>query len=300
MDAPTLELLRSSLRSLLAEEPDRIAEALEELGWAEVLADDAPAATSALFREQGELGVSTAALDGVAAAALGLAPATRVLWPWPSANDDPAILGLALVPIEQDAALICPAGRGFVLVDTAAVKQSPVSGIEPGARWHRVEGEHVPAAGAGEWSNAVVAARLALASELIGVAHRVLGLAQDHVSSRVQFGRPIGSFQAVRHRIASAYATLAGAEALTSAAWANGSPEAAAAAKAAAAEAHREVSSAAMQVCGGMGLSDEHPLPAAVRRGMLLDALLGTADQLVRERGEQLLQGTDCPLIGHF
>jgi hypothetical protein len=300
MDSQTLELLRSSVHSLLAGKPGCIADALEELGWSEVLEDDAAAATSVLFREQGELGVSTAALDGVAAAALGLAPATRVLWPWPSAGSDPAVLGLALAPVPPDVPLICPVGDGFATVDVAAAKQSSVSGIAPESQWCRVEGYRTGPVSGGDWGKAVTDARLALASELTGVGRHVLEIARGHVSSRVQFGRPIGSFQAVRHRIASAYAVLAGAEAVTAAAWDDRSPAAAATAKSAAAAAHQEIASAALQVCGGMGLSAEHPLPAAVRRGMLLDALLGNAGRLARGHGELLLRGERVLPVGQF
>jgi alkylation response protein AidB-like acyl-CoA dehydrogenase len=47
-----------------------------------------------------------------------------------------------------------------------------------------------------------------------------------------------------------------------------------------AADAHDTVAKHAMQVCGAIGLSGEHPLPALVRRGFALDAVLGSSRQL--------------------
>lgn len=307
MDTETVDLLRASLRSLLATPPADIASALEELGWAEVLADDATTATSMLFEHQGEQLASTAALDGVACAALGLDPLTRIVWPYPgkTVDEQPGadVYGIVLAPLAPGAAVVVRHGGGVVKVDPTVLQGTRIGGIDPSAGWRVVEGvlESVgDARVTGNWSAAVGAARRALASELVGVARTALGIAREHVGSRVQFGRPIGSFQAVRHRLAGAFATLCGAEALVAAAWEDGGNVAAVLAKAAAARAHFEVVSAAMQVCGGMGLSDEHPLPACVRRGLVLDILLGSARELSREQGLLLLHGGELPAVGDF
>lgn len=308
MDTDTLELLRSSLRSLLAEPPRNIAAALEELGWAEVLAEDTAAGTSLLFEEQGYALASTAALDGVAAAALEFAPSTRLIWPHPVEGAEKAdghgrmtVCGVALGPLSADSEdIVVAAGDAVLRVDSATVTTTPLDTIDPAAGWLLVEGEADAGEPVGDWTAAVPAARLALAGELVGVSRRALGIACEHVSSRVQFGRAIGSYQSVRHRLAGAFSALTGAEALLSAAWTSGSAFAAAEAKAAAGRAHAEVVREAMQVCGGMGLSDEHPLPACVRRGYLLDTLLDSAREITRAHGAQLLGGLEPPRIGDF
>jgi alkylation response protein AidB-like acyl-CoA dehydrogenase len=119
-------------------------------------------------------------------------------------------------------------------------------------------------------------ARLALASELIGVANKMVELASAHVTDRFQFGRPIGSNQAVRFRVADAYAEVAGAQSLISAAWRDGSEQAALTAKTVAGRAHSTVVNNVLQVGGAIGLSEEHPFPHLARRGFALDALLGS------------------------
>lgn len=286
MDTETLDLLRSSVRSLLSDPPADIAGALEELGWSEVVAEDRAASYTTLFGLQGELGVGTALLDGVAVAALGRAPHIRVIWPWQAG---PGVLGLVLADLPDTAQIVLPVESGVVSVERSTVGLRPVAGIDPDAGWALVEGEVPEGPPEGDWSAALAAARQALAAELTGIGRRALEVAVEHVRSRVQFGRPIGSFQAVRHQLAGAHANLAGAEALVAASWSAG-PEVAAVAKAVAGAACREASAAAMQVCGGMGLSDEHPLPRVVRRGMLLECLLGTGRELESAAGYSLLE----------
>ncbi|EUA51522.1 acyl-CoA dehydrogenase, C-terminal domain protein [Mycobacterium xenopi 3993] len=76
--------------------------------------------------------------------------------------------------------------------------------------WHvsgALDGELIEAST--EWNRAISAAHRALATELVAVADRALRLAVDHISARVQFGMPIGSFQSPRHALADAAATLA-------------------------------------------------------------------------------------------
>ena len=298
IDAETLGLLRASVRALLTDLPPDLTGALDELGWAEVVAEDAKASYMTLFGLQGELGTATALLDGVAARALDLDPYTRVIWPWP--GGDTNTLGIALADIPENAAVVMPVGDGVVQVQRAALTLEEVIGIDPGAGWFRVSGTTADGPVTGDWSNALSAARLALAAELLGSGRRALDIAIEHVGSRLQFGRPIGSFQAVRHVLAGAHASLAGAEALLTVAWDQDGESGATVAKAAAAAACREAGAAAMQVCGGMGLSEEHPLPGFVRRAMLLDGLLGGEDDLRREVGRALHAGVALEPAGDF
>ena len=298
IDAETMGLLRASVRALLSDLPPDLTGALDELGWDEVVEEDAKASYMTLFGLQGELCATTALLDGVAARALGLHPHTRVIWPWPDGRED--TLGIALSDIPADAAVVVPAGDGVVPVQRAALRLEEIRGIDPGAGWLRVSGRAADGPVSGNWADAVSAARLAIAAELLGAGRRTLDIASEHVSSRVQFGRPIGSFQAVRHVLAGAHASLAGAEALLTVAWDQGGESAAAVAKVAASAACRVAGAAATQVCGGMGLSEEHPLPASVRRAMLLDGLLGDTNDLYRDLGRQLRSGPIPEPAGDF
>ena len=149
-----------------------------------------------------------------------------------------------------------------------------------GGYWYAVAGSGGPpnAADGAASAAAVTAAHRALAAEITGTAERALDLAVEHTSSRRQFNAPIAAFQAVRHRLAAdGYVAIAAARALLAASFGDvsGPPAvaAAAAAKARAGRAHQTVTTAAVQVCGAMGATLEHPLHQYVNRG----AVLGTA-----------------------
>ncbi|MFC9619584.1 acyl-CoA dehydrogenase family protein [Streptomyces sp. NPDC056930] len=104
----------------------------------------------------------------------------------------------------------------------------------------------------------------ALAAEQVGAASRCLELTLAHAQERVQFGRPIGSFQAVKHRLADAYVLVESARSAAlgaSIAAAAGAPEqtrCAAAAKSACSEAFSAVAGEMIQLHGGIGMTWEH------------------------------------------
>lgn len=127
-------------------------------------------------------------------------------------------------------------------------------------------------------------ARLMLTADLLGAAGSVLAGAVGYAGQRVQFGRPIGSFQAVQHLCAGAYAQV---EALRSAllygAWTldTADPEATAAslvAKAYAARAGVAVAETAVQVYGGVAVTWEFAAHRHLRRTLLDAAVFGGAD----------------------
>ncbi|MFI5807095.1 acyl-CoA dehydrogenase family protein [Streptomyces sp. NPDC051561] len=100
----------------------------------------------------------------------------------------------------------------------------------------------------------------ALAAEQVGAAARALEITVQYAKDRVQFGRPIGSFQAVKHRLADLHVLVEGARSLALAASdAGAAPEAAAAAKAACSEAYEKVAGEMIQLHGGIGITWEHP-----------------------------------------
>ena len=123
----------------------------------------------------------------------------------------------------------------------------------------------------------------ALCAEMLGGAAKVLESTVEYAKDRVQFGRPIGSFQAVKHRCADMLVDVEGMRsAAYYAAWAVGAgdPDAAAAASAAkvwCAEASRRVMASGLQVHGGIGFTWEHDLHLFVKRAQLDQVSYGDA-----------------------
>ncbi|WP_319449733.1 MULTISPECIES: acyl-CoA dehydrogenase family protein [unclassified Mycobacterium] len=307
MDGDSLTDVRATLRHLFASEPPDLISALADLGWQEIVRDDPATATSALFEEQGRQRATSAALDSVVLAQVDELPATTVVWPHPDDGDRPSswladdetvvISGLALRA--PDASVAVPTESGLVTADTGTLLVRHLDGIDPTAGWVNVSGRAtVVAVHPCSWADTVSAAQRALASEIVGVSQATLAMAVEHVSARTQFGRAIGSFQSVRHRLAEAYTAIAAAEAVIKAAWEWPTPWASAAAKAIAGRAHSDTARHAMQVCGGMGLSWEYDLHRYVRRGYALDALLGSASVIARKQGTALATGTNPLPVG--
>ncbi|MEU0935540.1 acyl-CoA dehydrogenase family protein [Embleya sp. NPDC005971] len=124
-----------------------------------------------------------------------------------------------------------------------------------------------------------------LASEQLGVAEQALAEAVAYLKVRHQFGRPIGSFQALRHRAADLWSDIAAARAAARYAAACLAEDAADAAVATAlAQAYcGEVAVRAAEECvqmhGGVGFTWEHPAHLYLKRAMASALLLGTADR---------------------
>jgi alkylation response protein AidB-like acyl-CoA dehydrogenase len=138
-------------------------------------------------------------------------------------------------------------------------------------------------------------AQVAISAELCGTAQRAMELAVEYAKTRQQFGRPIGSYQAVAHRCADMLVQVESAKSLTYyAAWAvdNDVPEAplaAAMAKAYASDAARLVTGAAIQVHGGIGFTWEHDMHLYFKRAKWGETTLGDA-VFHRERVAQALE----------
>jgi alkylation response protein AidB-like acyl-CoA dehydrogenase len=133
----------------------------------------------------------------------------------------------------------------------------------------------------GDVAAAADRALVAVAAELVGVCDRALEMTVAYVKERKQFGTPVGAYQAVSHRCAQMLLDTEGARAAVSfAAWAADAdperlPEAAAMAKAAASDAGREVTAAAIQLHGGIGFTWEADVHWLFKRAQLDAALLG-------------------------
>jgi alkylation response protein AidB-like acyl-CoA dehydrogenase len=141
---------------------------------------------------------------------------------------------------------------------------------------------------------------VALSAELTGVAQRALEMAVEYAKERQQFGRPIGSYQAVSHRCAQMLLETENSRSATLyAAWtADAEPEslplAASMAKAYASDAGMRVADAAIQVHGGIGFTWEHDLHFFLKRATGDAAMFGdpkwhrerVADRVLADVGE--------------
>jgi alkylation response protein AidB-like acyl-CoA dehydrogenase len=135
-------------------------------------------------------------------------------------------------------------------------------------------------------------ARIGLAAEMLGAADALSAMTLDHLKQRRQFGQPIGAFQALQHRAARMFVDLeltrscvaAALDALDDAETAKATAEAAAQipalaslAKARAADTLHLVSNEAVQLHGGIGMTDAHDAGLYLKRARVLETLYGSA-----------------------
>lgn len=128
---------------------------------------------------------------------------------------------------------------------------------------------------------------------MVGGAQAVLDLTLDYVKQRVQFGRPIGSFQAVQHHCADIYRDLEMGRLLAYQACWNLSQDLPAEAAVAAAKlklsmAYPEITRLAHQVTGGVGYYTEYPLELYTRRALAAASVFGGATDQARHLADQL------------
>jgi alkylation response protein AidB-like acyl-CoA dehydrogenase len=122
------------------------------------------------------------------------------------------------------------------------------------------------------------------AAEMLGAARRCLDMAVDYAKVREQFGQPIGSFQAIRHKCADMLLDVENSfAAVYYAAWAlehdaDDGPLASSVAKAYVSDASRKVCGDAIQVHGGIGFTWEYDLHLYFKRAKALEPLYGDAD----------------------
>lgn len=280
MDADERELLGKTLADLTARHTGaELDEALESLGWGEALADDEQAAVGLLFEHQGAANATSGALDRVLATELGH-PEGAVVLPAMGRMVGTAFLGRA------ERAVV-----GGEVVDVSSLDLRRIRGLDPSLGLVDVVGvepfELAP--------EAVAAGQRALAHELVGVSRTMLRLARDHAVDRIQFGVPIASFQAVRHRLAESLVAVEAASAAADAAWLDRTPMSAALAKAIVGRNARTVARHAQQVLAGIGFTTEHDFHHHLRRALVLEKLLGDTRSLTRELGRQLLAERAVP-----
>ncbi|MGE5132522.1 MAG: acyl-CoA dehydrogenase [Gemmatimonadota bacterium] len=209
----------------------------------------------------------------------------------------PAALGGAWAQLH-----LVPAGADLAVVaaDADGVQAAPLTSLDPSLGLARLDLDGVAADEGGPLPGGVALARQVLrvlaAAEAAGGARACLDMALAYAKVREQFGRTIGSFQAVKHHLAN---MLVRAELATSAAWdaarvGTGGPEAALASAAAAAVALAAYQWSArmnIQILGGIGFTWEHDAHLYLRRADVLAALAGPSEHAAGEVCELTRQG---------
>jgi alkylation response protein AidB-like acyl-CoA dehydrogenase len=152
--------------------------------------------------------------------------------------------------------------------------------------------------------NVMYSACAALSIEMVGVAQKAMDLSVDYAKVRQQFGKPIGSFQAVKHKCAEMLLQLETARsAAYYAAWtiserAPDMPMATSVAKAWCGDACRKITADAVQVHGGIGFTWEYPLHMYFKRAQACDASFGNATchrEMIMRRIESSRKLTEIP-----
>jgi alkylation response protein AidB-like acyl-CoA dehydrogenase len=194
--------------------------------------------------------------------------------------------------------------RHIVDADQSGVSLTPEPSIDPTRRFYsvRFDGVEVPAertlpAEREDYFGVLQSVCVAISAELTGIAQRTMEMAVEYAKERQQFGRPIGSYQAVSHRCAQMLLETEGARSATYyAAWAaDASPEdlplAASMAKAYASDAGWRVANASLQVHGGIGFTWEHDLHLWLKRAKVDAAAFGDAHWHREQVAEAILAG---------
>ncbi|ORB75507.1 acyl-CoA dehydrogenase family protein [Mycobacterium scrofulaceum] len=241
--------------------------ALTELGWHDMLDEMPGVAAPLVFRLLGETGAHAPVLNDVLARAAGAPPG-----------------GAMPLPFAGGSWVIWERGEGA----DAAIDESLPIRLVP-------QGNPLP-------GPALAAGRRALGWWLVGAGRAMLWLARRHALDRVQFGRHISSFQAIRHRLAETLVAIEGAEATLHTAEQVDAHDGLASllAKAAAGQAALTAARHCQQVLGGFGFTAEHPLHHHVKRSLILDGLLGSARELTREAGKALVDKRSAPRLAQL
>lgn len=262
LDTESLGLLEDTLRKTMQSTSGaELDAALAELGWSEMLADMPETALPLVFRLLGETGSHASILNDVLLETIGGLPGGTPPMPY--------------------------AGGTWVVWERTDSSNPALGGLPlrqvPDGQLLRIS-----------------EARRALGWWLVGSARAMLTLARQHALDRVQFGKPISSFQAVRHRLAETLVAIEGAEATLSLPGADNVDLNSLLAKAAAGKAALTAAKHCQQVLGGIGFTEEHELHNHVKRVLVLDGLLGSSRELTRKAGAGLRARGTVPRLAQL
>jgi hypothetical protein len=255
-----LQLLSETLRKAMATwKGQQLDKALADLGWCEMLEEMPDTAIPLVFGLLGETGAHAPVINDVVLAG-----------------------GTGPLPYAGGTGPLPYAGGSWIVWERT---DEPGTAVDDELPIRRVSsGEPVPLA----------AGRRALGWWLVGSSRAMLSLAREHALSRTQFGKPVASFQAIRHRLAETLVAIEGAEATLHAATDDFTSLLA---KAAAGQAALTAAKHCQQVLGGVGFTNEHGLHRHVKRVLVLDGLLGSARELTREAGATVRAQGSAPRL---
>ncbi len=195
-------------------------------------------------------------------------------------------IGPTVFAPSADVALIGTADAVYAVDLQAVGRPEPLPAMDRTRELGILEFSHTPALLVGDAGAAELLldrAVTCVSAEMLGAADRVLSMTVEYAKDRVQFGKPIGSFQAVKHMLADALVDVEGMRSTVYyAAWcaAAADPErslAASMAKSWCSDASRRVMSAGLQVHGGIGFTWEHDMHLYVKRAQLDQVSFGDA-----------------------
>jgi alkylation response protein AidB-like acyl-CoA dehydrogenase len=264
---------------------------LAELGWLGVSLDESEGGAGLGFIEEAiifeELGYALYPGPYLATAGFAL--------PWLSGEQRADVAaGTTRWSVEVNGLVPWLGSVDYVVADGSAypargAEEPTVDPSRPLGRLERTDGTPL------EGGSNLPRARAAAACEAVGVAQRALELGIAHATTREQFGKPIGVYQAVSHRLSDTYADVELARSLAYwAAWcvAEGDEQAltaAAAAFAFAGDAAVTACERSIQIHGGTGFTWEHPLHRFYKRALWLQGFGASSAELRAEVADAVL-----------
>jgi len=252
--------------------------------WLSAIAAGKARATAALLEEHLDWDPASVTATAAKSGSGWMLSGLKRFVPWAHVAD------VVLVPARS------PEGLSLFLVDPKAsgVTLKPMVGIDLVSRWSEMRLDKVavdadallgqPGTAGPLLESLLRRAAVMSSAEMLGAARRCLDMSVEYAKVREQFGQPIGSFQAIRHRCAEMLLEVENAHAAVYyAAWAltAGAEDAAIASsicKAYVSEAARKVCGDAIQVHGGIGFTWEYDLHLYMKRAKALEPLYGDTE----------------------
>jgi hypothetical protein len=326
MNVDEIGLLEQTVSALTQQYdgPDLTA-ALDAFGWRELLVDEPETAMAAIFGNLGASCTWSSALHDVLGAAVGVDDTTAVLVPHPGKTAtcrldgqyievEGLLLGARTGSRQILGAMPTEDGRtALVRFEHTQTIFQPIRGLDPAIGTVMVSGsvdrtrlrlDGIDATST--WKAAISSGRYALSHQLVSTLTAMHALALTHAVERSQFGQQIGTFQAIRHRLAESHVAVAAARATSVgmgeiAAGRDGSQDdrslAAAMTKLVAGRSAAKVTAHCQQVLAGIGFTSQHPFHRFMKRASSLDRLFGNPAELSSEVGHQLMLRGEAPRL---
>jgi alkylation response protein AidB-like acyl-CoA dehydrogenase len=300
------KLLKQSARELLAREcpPSRVRRALDEASDNELWQTIADQGWTGLTIPEGQGGLGL----GLVELAVVMEEAGRVCMPGPflptmfaaailakiDANEPLEKIAagelkatVAIADAEHEAHFVMEAqaadlivfveGNRIALVEKPSIRRTPSMDETRKLSTVSFDSDDAAASSKADIDEAIDLATIALCAEMVGGMQWVLDTTVEYAKTRQQFGRPIGSFQAVQHQCADMLLLTESSRSATYFAAYERSPLAVSVAKAYCSDAYREVCNKGIQVHGGIGFTWEHDLQLYYKRAKASETLFGDA-----------------------